>query len=217
VTLQLRAPDQSIRVLTHSGPVHGMYPTSQWEAGEFVADRLALRIPPDTSPGTYTLEVQVDNLPVQPLGKFDVQAIARTWTPPTAQRPMSVTLGTQVALVGYDVQSPISNLQSRQIELLLYWQSLREMDENYTVFVHLVDSDGMVRSQKDNAPVNDTYPTSLWQPGEFVADAYTLVLPPDLPPGDYGVEVGMYLAETGARLPVAGNSDHVVLEKTHIP
>ena len=62
------------------------------------------------------------------------------------------------------------------------------MNENYTVFVHLVDSDGIVRGQKDNAPVNDTYPTSLWQPGEFVTDAYTLPLPPDLPPGDYAVE-----------------------------
>ena len=111
VTLQLRAPDQSVRVLSRSGPVHGTYPTSQWEAGEFVADRLALRIPPDTSPGTYTLEVQVDDLPVQPLGQFDVQAIARTWTPPTAQHPMSVTLGTQIALVGYDVKYQTSECQ----------------------------------------------------------------------------------------------------------
>jgi 4-amino-4-deoxy-L-arabinose transferase-like glycosyltransferase len=217
VTLQLRAPDQSIRVLSRSGPVHGTYPTSQWEAGEFVADRLAFRVSPDTQPGTYTLEAQVDGLPVQPLGQFDVQAIARTWTLPTTQHPMSVTLGSQVALVGYDAESPIPNLKSQQVELRLYWQSLHEMDENYTVFVHLVDSNGSVRSQKDNAPVNDTYPTSLWQPGEFVADAYILQLPPDLPPGDYSVEVGMYLAETGARLQVAGNGDHVALGKIHIP
>jgi hypothetical protein len=216
VTLQLRAPDQGVRMLSHGGPVHGTYPTSQWEAGEFVADRLALHIPPDTAPGTYTLEAQVDDLPVQPLGQFDVQAIARTWTPPTSQHPMSVTLGSQVALVGYDLKYQMSNVKSQEVDLRLYWQALREMGENYTVFVHLVDSSGVVRSQKDNAPVNDTYPTSLWQSGEFVADDYLLSLPPDLPPGDYGIEVGMYLAETGARLPVAGKGDRVVLGQVSV-
>ena len=227
VTLQLRAPDQSVRVLSRGGPVHGTYPTSQWEAGEFVADRLALRIPPDTSPGTYTLEAQVDDLPVQPLDHFDVQAIARTWTPPTAQHPMSVTLGNQIMLAGYDVKYQISaqsglsqtstrNVKPQEVEIRLYWQALREMNENYTVFVHLADKDGIVRSQKDNAPVNDTYPTSLWQPGEFVTDTYKLPLPPDLPAGDYGIEVGMYLAETGERLQVVGNGDHVELGKVSL-
>jgi hypothetical protein len=84
------------------------------------------------------------------------------------------------------------------------------------VFVHLVDKDGIVRSQKDNAPVNDTYPTSLWQPGEFVTDTYKLPLLPDLPPGDYAIKVGMYLAETGARLQVAGDGDLVELGKVSI-
>ena len=175
-----------------------------------------MRISPDTPPGTYTLEAQVDDLPIQPLGHFDVQAIPRTWTPPTPQHPMSVTLGTQIMLAGYDIKSLISNLKTQEVELRLYWQALREMNEAYTVFVHLVDRDGIVRGQKDNAPVNGNYPTSLWQPGEFIADTYTLPLPPDLPPGDYAIKVGMYLAETGARLPVAGDGDRVELGKVSV-
>ena len=79
------------------------------------------------------------------------------------------------------------------------------------MFVHVVDASGAVRAQKDNAPMNGTYPTTLWQPGEFVRDTYTLSLPPDLPPGDYALDVGLYLADTGARLPVAGDGDHVML------
>jgi hypothetical protein len=64
--------------------------------------------------------------------------------------------------------------------------------------------------------MNGTYPTTLWQPGEFVHDVYTLSLPPDLPAGDYVLEVGLYLADTGARLPVVGNGDHVVLSQLHV-
>lgn len=210
VTLQMRG-DQRLIVLSHSGPVHGTYPTAQWEKDEFIADRLALRVPPDTPAGTWILEAQVDDLPVQHLGRFEVQAIARNRTPPTTSHPLSITLGSQVALVGYDVKPQLSNLKSRMVELTLHWQALREMDESYTVFVHLVNSSGAVRAQQDNAPMNGSYPTTLWQPGEFVSDVYTLSLPPDLPAGDYVLEVGLYLADTGVRLPIAGDGDRVVL------
>jgi hypothetical protein len=216
VTLQLRTADQRVTVLSRGGPVHGTYPTSQWTAEEFVADRLALRIPPATPPGTYTLEAQVDDIPVQPLGRFDVQAIARNWTPPMTAHPMSATLGSQIALVGYDVKYQMSNVKYQTVELVLHWQALRETSEGYTVFVHLVDGNGAVRAQKDDMPMSGTYPTTLWQPGEFVSDAYTLSLPPDLPPGEYTLEAGMYLAETGARLPVAGDDDRIVLTKMEI-
>jgi len=227
VTLQMQ-DDRQVIVLSRSGPVHGTYPTSQWDKDEFVADRLALHIPPDTPAGPWMLEVQVDDFPVHPLGRFEVQAIARNWTPPTTSTPMSVTLGSQVALVGYDIKSQalaphvtpgqpqgqsagVPDLKSQTVELTLHWQALQEMSESYTVFVHVVDRSDAVRAQKDNAPMNSTYPTTLWQPGEFVRDTYTLSLPPDLPPGDYALEVGLYLADTGARLPVVGDGDRVVL------
>jgi len=186
---------------------------------------LALRIPPDTPAGTYTLEAQVDDFPVVPLGRVDVHAIARNWITPATSHPMSLTFGSQVALVGYEQSSQTlaalhsgpygsadaSNIKSKTVELTLHWQALQEMSESYTVFVHLVDESGAVRAQKDNAPVNGTYPTTLWQPGEFVNDVYTLTLSPDVPPGDYALEVGLYLADTGARLPIVGDGDRVVL------
>jgi hypothetical protein len=90
------------------------------------------------------------------------------------------------------------------------------MNENYTVFTHLVDESGMVRAQQDGMPVNGAYSTALWLPGEFVTDTHTLTLPSDLPPGDYGLEVGLYRAETGARLTVTGGGDRVTLGKVNV-
>jgi len=213
VTLQLRGADQSVRVLARNGPVHGTYPTSQWEKDEFVADRLALRIPPDTAPGTCTLEIQMDNGSTQSLGRFDVQAIQRNWSAPNPSHPMSVTFGSQVALVGYNVES---RADQHNVPVTLYWQALKEMDASYTVFVHLVDASGAVRSQQDNPPVNGAYPTTLWQTGEYVSDTLSLSLPPDLPPGDYVLKAGLYLPGTGARLAVIGEGDHITLETIHI-
>lgn len=216
VTLQMRGNDQHVTTLADDGPVHGMYPTSQWEAGELVTDRLALRVPPDTPPGSFTLEAQVDGRPAQPLGRFDVQAVARNWAPPASSHPMSVTLGNQVSLVGYEAKCQMSNVKCQNVMLTLHWQALREMAESYTVFAHLVDRNGQVRAQRDSAPMSGAYPTTLWQPGEFVTDVHTIAVSPDLPPGDYALEVGLYLADTGARLAVAGNGDRILLEEVNL-
>jgi hypothetical protein len=94
-------------------------------------------------------------------------------------------------------------------------------DDSYTVFVHLLDASGVLRGQKDNVPASGAYPTTLWQPGEFVIDRYEIALPSDLPPGEYTLQAGMYLAGSGQRLAVSGGgdgvtSDGVVLGKVSI-
>ena len=45
-------------------------------------------------------------------------------------------------------------------------------------------------------PQDNAYPTSLWLPGEFVADTYSLPALPDVE----RVRVGLYNPQTGVRL-----------------
>jgi hypothetical protein len=94
----------------------------------------------------------------------------------------------------------------------LHWQALTPIAQNYTVFAHLLDSTGILQAQQDNAPQQGRYPTSGWDAGETIIDPYTLPLPANLVPGDYTLRVGLYLAETGRRLPLKnGASDFVYL------
>jgi hypothetical protein len=113
---------------------------------------------------------------------------------------VEATLGGKVGLLGYNIESGFR--PGDNIHLTLFWQCLEEMDEEYTVFTHLVDAEGNVVAQKDNPPVDGFYPTSEWEPGEIVRDQYDLVISPDALPGKYQLEVGMYLADTGERLSV---------------
>jgi hypothetical protein len=89
------------------------------------------------------------------------------------------------------------------------------------VFTHLVDGENKTWAQRDNQPVDGFYATTRWEPGEIVRDQYDLLIPPEAPSGDYRIEVGMYLAETGERLPVlveAGQvqDNRVVLEQVQV-
>lgn len=117
------------------------------------------------------------------------------------QHPLSFNLGSQARFLGYDLkEGPFR--PGEILCLTLYWQAENEMEINYTVFVHLLDETGFLRSQHDKQPGDGSYPTTAWLPGEIVLDEYCLPLPPDLSPGEYKLLAGMYDLRTMQRLPV---------------
>ncbi len=225
-------------------PVHGTYPTSDWTAGEFVVDRYDPRLPLDTPPGDYPLQLHRGDPSTGSgpglaldLGIVTVQATERCFDAPPISHPVTATLGSQVQLLGYDLLTPIPASSPYEGEgrptaeavapgdtltLTLYWRALTEMDEDYTVFTHLLAPDGSMSGQRDNQPVSGSYPTNLWVAGEVVADVYAISIRADAAPGAHRLEVGMYVAETGARLPargeqgrtIAGTPDDAILLQT---
>jgi 4-amino-4-deoxy-L-arabinose transferase-like glycosyltransferase len=118
---------------------------------------------------------------------------------PTARA--SVSLGDKVGLAGHDV--PAGAWQPGDVvPLTLFWKQLTTLEKDYTVFVHLLDGSGKVVAQNDSAPAGGSRPTSGWNGGEEIVDRHGLLLPDDLPPGEYVLSVGMYLPATGVRLEV---------------
>ena len=115
-------------------------------------------------------------------------------------------LGDKVRLLGYNMESGLR--PGDNIHLTLFWQCLEEMDEGYTVFTHLVDGEGRLWGQQDNPPVYGFYPTTKWQEGEIVRDQYDLLISPEAQPGEYQLEIGMYLVETGRRLTILSEETH---------
>ena len=81
----------------------------------------------------------------------------------------------------------------------LAWKALGKIDAYYSVYVKLVGHDGNAIAGWDGEPQAGSASTLLWVPGEIVADTVVLKVPPDAPPGDYSVEVGMYRASDLAR------------------
>ena len=98
-----------------------------------------------------------------------------------------------------------------ELLVALRWESLRSVDYNYQVFVHLLNANGEMLAQRDGQPVQWMRPTSTWQAGEEIVDRYALLLPNDLPQGSYSIAVGLYDPESGQRLPVsAGPRDYAI-------
>jgi hypothetical protein len=154
--------------------------------------------------GEYRLRMQVSDKTID-LGAVSVQATERVFDVPPISHPFTANLGDQVELLGYDLSADAA-APGDTLTLTLYWRALREMDESYTVFTHLVAADGTPAGQQDNPPVGGSYPTNLWLSSEVVVDTYEILVRADATPGEHVLEVGLYIAETGARLPVLGES-----------
>jgi hypothetical protein len=189
-------------VLYEGGPVHGTYPFSAWAPGEVVADRHNPRLPLDTPSGGYHLQLQVAGTALD-LGGITVQETARSFEVPPIAHPLTATLGSRVELLGYDLFVD-AVAPGDTLRLTLIWRALAEMDTDYTVFTHLLAPDGSMTGQQDAQPLGGSYPTSLWLPGEVVRDVYDIPVRPDAPAGEHRLEVGMYVAQTGTRLPIDG-------------
>jgi hypothetical protein len=139
------------------------------------------------------------------------------FTPPTVQCPLEANLGDQVMFRGYDLDTT-SVRPDDTLHLTLYWQAMAEMDESYTVFTHLINKENRIWGQRDNMPKGGTLPTICWVKGEIVVDEYHIPIQPETSPGRYIIEIGMYQAETGQRLPIINQEgqvmdDRVLLEE----
>jgi len=143
------------------------------------------------------------------LGTLTLEGRRTIFTVPQIQTPMGARLGDSIAFLGYDL-SPAVVSPGKSLYLTLYWQALGKMDVSYTVFTHLLDTKEQIRGQKDSVPGGGTLPTTSWMQGEIITDEYEIAVYPDAPPGEYVIEMGMYDASTGQRLPVF--SDDQVLE-----
>jgi 4-amino-4-deoxy-L-arabinose transferase-like glycosyltransferase len=227
-------------------PGNGLYPTRLWRPDEMIVD--SYRIPvASQAVGPQVGRVEAGLTPVgstvplpafNPSGESIVPTIARfkIAAPPTNNppRPTLFEFGRQFEAVnihfggarggrvfeidpGNPSDTPMFGGDILRVALTLRASTLPDGD--YTVFVHLVDSKGVIVEQLDMPPGGAGYPTSFWDSGEEVDNQYDLTLRDDIPPGNYQVEVGLYRSGGGARLPVTGSaigdlrtaSDHLLL------
>ncbi len=86
-------------------------------------------------------------------------------------RPLDVVFDERVALRAYKV----ARAEDGAWQVELEWQALTDLSGlDATVFVHLLNDTGEIVAQRDERPLNGTYPTMIWRAGETVVTEYKL-------------------------------------------
>ncbi len=163
---------------------------NSWEAdGRWrLARSLTLR-PVNESGGDFAYEVN-------PYGQALV-TVPETVTDPfwreRLPRPAEADFAELISLRAYEVLEG----DDGSLSLVLYWRCLERMENDYTVFVHLLDAEGNIVAQGDSPPVQGHYPTTTWAVGEMVWDEHPLVGQPEAMARGVRFSVGWYSAEEG--------------------
>jgi hypothetical protein len=203
-------------------------PTSGWWTSLYVRDEHRLKAPPDIPPVQYLLRVGLydrrtgkrlkvladdgsatgDSITLQPVRVIGAKPVSppvvSLSNPRQSSHRVEYALGGQIELLGYDLEIESWDLGIGNFELTLYWRAKAVVENDYTVFVHLVDQGGKLWGQGDSVPVGGMYPTSAWLPGQLVEDRHVIQIDPNAPPGSYRVLVGLYDPATLERLEAIG-------------
>lgn len=150
-------------------------------------------------------EAEISHAILDPSGQVYAQVYTRPAHTIPARPPqmaLEASLGDGIAPAGYDLL-PQPAQRGAILYLQLHWLVDAVPANDWTVFTHVVDAAEAVVAGHDSRPGSGSLPTPRWQPGWRILDEYQIALPADLPPGEYGLRVGLYLAD-GSRLPATG-------------
>jgi hypothetical protein len=166
---------------------------------------------PATASGSATLKV------TGPSGKtitLDTLAIAKSdhvFVQPPINQHVDVQFAGVGALVGVDIPTTVKSGEPFSVGLI--WKASATPTIAYTVFVHLLDSNGHVIAQSDAQPMNNQRPTTSWIPSEYIVDSHILTFNRPYS-GRATLEVGLYDAATNKRILLSDGSDHMTLPNT---
>ncbi len=227
VFIHVLGRDEQVIAQEDTYPGMGSYPTSLWQVGGVIKDTYGMYVLPESkAPSRFRVEVGVyDRSTGEVLPAFDgdghplhgvtvAQGKVTTRQEPhySGGTPVAFDLAHQVSLTGYKVDKTEVKA-GETIEVALYWRAQSKIEEDYTVFVHLVDVEGTIWGQHDSQPVNGYYPTSFWDQDEIVKDKHAFAVGEDTPPGEYRIEVGMYRLADGQRLTILDQDRRVLDDK----
>ena len=129
----------------------------------------------------------------QPLSPAEIEAIPNR---------LSVLFSDEIRLMGYQVGRDVVS-PGDKLPVTLYWEGLAPLERDYSVFIHLLGEHDLVAAQRDTYPGQGMWPTSLWKPGQVIADTVMLDVPRSAyTPDRAQIEVGVYDFDSGERLPV---------------
>lgn len=200
-------------------PLNGVFRVRTWHPDQIMPLSYSLTVGPNLPAGQYQLQVGlIDQLSRQriPLTTGQKAAIVKEFKVAGPQIHTDINFGDFFSLEGYTL-----NPTNEGLKIDLFWRTLESPDSDYTVFVHIVNSDEQIVAQHDREPFEGRYPTSTWAPGELFVDERIVS---SIPEGEYRVHIGWYRHQEDGwkRLSTVSQgsspaTDHLLLDTITLP
>jgi hypothetical protein len=124
--------------------------------------------------------------------------------------PAAATVAGLADLAGYGLDAPAGGGRFPRLRaggplfVNTFWEARGGATEDYRLIVYLIDDAGKRWGETGQPPLAGAYPTSMWRPGEKLADRQFMWVYPEAPPGRYWLALAFYDYAGDSRLPVTG-------------
>lgn len=115
-------------------------------------------------------------------------------TAPSPQYKIEAKFEDTIELIGLDVSEPL--VAGQEATFTWYWRALKDVPQNWQVFVHFDSQVRPLRQNLDHHPVGGLYQTSRWKKGQIVRDVQKVTMRGDFPAGKAIPYVGFFRANT---------------------
>lgn len=216
-----------------SFPSSFFYPTYRWQAGDVYRDVYDFVVPSDLPAGLYALDLNwypyaLESRTTDYDHEFHLALgairLGDFHAPQSIAHAQSARFGDAISFLGWDSQpaansDSVSIARGQSLKLDLFWRAEQPNKESYTVFVHLLNEQNQVVADADSPPFSGLYSTDRWSVGDALRDRHTLTIPANIPSGKYLIEIGMYRASDGIRLPIesaSGHADKIMVAQVNV-
>jgi len=114
------------------------------------------------------------------------------------EQPLFVDMN-EMRFLGY-TPIPDSLRRGETLAIGAYWRAREKPRSNYWVTVQVRDQADRVVLEHTSPPAEGTYPTIQWNAGEVLLDWHDLLLPENLAPGVYSIEISLNDPVSNTRL-----------------
>lgn len=197
---RLYRDDQLIRQDAHLFLWH-QYPAPASLGDEVLIEQLAFQTT-NLTEGVYRWELDCDQ---RTTGTIQLEPLANA---PDYIRLEGAVWDDMAQLNGIWMPNGMTTWSGGSIFVILDWQALSsDITDNYVLNLELVDSQGIIRN---GANISPYYPTSTWEQNDVMAGEWYVHIPPDLPSGEYRLQLGWFHPETNERLAVGDGTTYIL-------
>lgn len=113
---------------------------------------------------------------------------------PSPKHKVGAVFNDEIELIGFDVEQPL--VAGKPATFVWYWKALKDINQNWQIFVHLDSKAESFRQNLDHQPMNGLYQTGRWKKGQIIKDIQKVTIRDNYPNGEAVPYIGLFRGDT---------------------
>jgi len=152
------------------------------------------------------LRERLANAAAQPVGWSGATRFPQGAPDDLVELAWPVSFAGRVDMLGYEIVGGARAAPGQLVTLLTYWRARQPASTQAVTFVHLLGAEGYMVAGDDGFGA----PPNRWLEGDVIVQLHRMILPSELAPGVYPIEIGWYERDSGQRWVVTLDAGHTI-------